>query len=407
MQQTRARGNNWLGLNWQINPNTGWGILGLNLAVQAELDQRMVPVPLVPTVGVEWLQPEHQALLKPVLAREKTACGMLEKQAQKRCHCDFPVVHSLGNWLGFEGLNALTERVTGSVNLGIIFFENTQLSSNAVTASKEYQLILAGSSWNCQVLRKNGIEHVETFLQGIDPTLFRPARPAFTTGQPFLIYSGGKLEYRKGQDITVAAFRKFRQRHSDAILVTTWHNSWPKTIAGIERRGHVTGRPQVDAQGHLDVTTWLEGNGVPRQAIHDVGLVPNHLMPSVYNQVSVAVLPNRCEGGTNLVAMECLACGVPTILSANTGHLDLVDERHCYPLVKQSPVQPFPPFNGTEGWGESDVDEVVEMLERVYQNRAEAERRGAAAVRFMQDWSWKKRFEELLRHLEKLGVHMG
>ena len=41
-------------------------------------------------------------------------------------------------------------------------------------------------------------------------------------------------------------------------------------------------------------------------------------------QADLAVFPNRCEGGTNLVAMEAIACGVPTVLSANSGHLDLL-----------------------------------------------------------------------------------
>jgi glycosyltransferase involved in cell wall biosynthesis len=48
-------------------------------------------------------------------------------------------------------------------------------------------------------------------------------------------------------------------------------------------------------------------------------------MPSVLQEMNVAVFPNRAEGGTNLVAMECMACGLPVILSGNTGHLDLIE----------------------------------------------------------------------------------
>ena len=51
---------------------------------------------------------------------------------------------------------------------------------------------------------------------------------------------------------------------------------------------------------------------------------PNVGMPHVLHEADVALFPNRAEGGTNLVAMECLASGIPTILSANTGHLDLL-----------------------------------------------------------------------------------
>ena len=59
----------------------------------------------------------------------------------------------------------------------------------------------------------------------------------------------------------------------------------------------------------------------------DLGRVPNAGMPRILRECDVAVFPNRAEGGTNLVAMKCMACGVPTILSANTGHLDLIRDR--------------------------------------------------------------------------------
>ena len=47
-------------------------------------------------------------------------------------------------------------------------------------------------------------------------------------------------------------------------------------------------------------------------------------MPDVLRRADVALFPNRCEGGTNLVAMEAAAVGVPVVLSANTGHLDVI-----------------------------------------------------------------------------------
>ena len=52
--------------------------------------------------------------------------------------------------------------------------------------------------------------------------------------------------------------------------------------------------------------------------------VVNRQLPHLIKQADVAVFASRCEGGTNLMAMETLACGVPTLISANTGHLDLL-----------------------------------------------------------------------------------
>jgi glycosyltransferase involved in cell wall biosynthesis len=392
----------WLGINWQISLNSGWGVLGLNLALEAERDRRVSTIPLVPTLHTDYFPPDYQTAMAPVLARERLACQMIDEHQDRPFHFEFPVLHSLGNWIGWDVPTDILERVRGSTNLAIIFLEDTELRPRALGVSKQFDLILAGSTWNNQVLHKNGIQNVATFLQGVDLSLFVPARKPVRKEKPFVIFSGGKLEYRKGQDIVIEAFRKFRQRHPNAILAMAWHNPWPKSIGGIDRSGYVTGAPVVNPDGRIDVSGWLEANGIPRSASHDLGPVPNFLMPSVYSQANVAVFPNRCEGGTNLIAMECLACGVPTILSRNTGHLDLIDERHCYPLFEQKPVAPVPPFSGTDGWGESNVDEVVEALERVYADRTAAEQRGAAAARFMQDWSWRKRFEELLQHLERV-----
>ena len=57
---------------------------------------------------------------------------------------------------------------------------------------------------------------------------------------------------------------------------------------------------------------------------------------------------------------------------------------------------------GVTGWGESDVDEIVEALERGYCDRHEAARRGACGARFLQDLTWEKQVQKLLCALAHL-----
>jgi hypothetical protein len=59
------------------------------------------------------------------------------------------------------------------------------------------------------------------------------------------------------------------------------------------------------------------------------------------------------------------------IISNNTGHLDIVDEDHCYALP-HTPLLDLRPAWPVEGWGEPDIDEVVTYLQRVYSKREEA-----------------------------------
>src|SRR5262249_5848241 len=101
--------------------------------------------------------------------------------------------------------------------------------------------------------------------------------------------------------------------------------------------------------------------------------------------------PNRGEGGTNLVAMECMACGLPTILSRNTGHLDLIDENEsCYLLDKQGQtLYGLAGANGGPGWGRSKVGEIVEVLEQGFSDRSEAAWRGRCAAERLSQLTWE------------------
>ncbi len=129
----------------------------------------------------------------------------------------------------------------------------------------------------------------------------------------------------------------------------------------------------------------------------DVGSVPNAHLPPILAEADVALFPNRCEGGTNLVAMEVMASGIPCILSANTGHLDIISGENCYMLQHQTSSSPDLDPSGV--WRESDIDEIVEALESNYSDRAEAQRRALAGVEFMQGLSWENQTKALIREL--------
>ena len=117
--------------------------------------------------------------------------------------------------------------------------------------------------------------------------------------------------------------------------------------------------------------------------------------------IDLALFPDRCIANPNRLAMSALACGVPTILSANTGHLDLIQHNLGYALQFQRSVTPRDPI-GTEGWGESDGEEILETLERIYTDRQEAQQRGAIAADFLQSWTWERQVAQLLGLLQSL-----
>ncbi|HEY9647172.1 MAG TPA: tetratricopeptide repeat protein, partial [Chroococcidiopsis sp.] len=388
-----------IGIGFPIGVDTGWRVYGLNLALNLAKHPDYEPVPLIPLCSPHLFNPLHRATLTPTLTHQQRLHDLLKANPDHSVTGSFLMLTPLGNNMVTP---PETRRILGKRNVGVIFFEDTHLIPDAIAYARQFDRIVAGSHWNAEVLASYGIESVVTVQQGIEPTIFHPAPKSNLLGDRFVIFSGGKLEYRKGQDLAIAAFRAFHQRHPDALLMTAWHNPWVETMTDLDRAGHVVGLPQVNAQKRLQVTDWLVANGIPADAVIDIGLIPNFMAGQIVREADVALFPNRAEGGTNLVAMECLACGIPTILSANTGHRDLISDSHCYPLRHQGPVRPTEQYCGTEGWGESDLDEIVAALEQVYSQRQQAQQRGAAAAQFMQGWTWSHQVQRLLTALEDL-----
>ena len=112
------------------------------------------------------------------------------------------------------------------------------------------------------------------------------------------------------------------KKYPDALLIAAWGNVGHVGLKTIAASPHVQGAPD---RGRIDsIGPWLEANGIPRANVFLLPCVVNRQLPHLMKQADVAVFASRCEGGTNLMAMETLACGVPTLISANTGHLDLL-----------------------------------------------------------------------------------
>lgn len=386
-----------IGIAWEAGLSSGWGTYGLNLCLQlARRDILPVPFKLASDLPLGPLQ--HRLLrraLKEAVMQERFFA------VQGRIACDGPVLISLGD--GLEQGAYFKDRIDCPAEIAVTFFESAVLPAENVARVGNLPLLVTGSRYNQTIAEMHGLSNAVYCPQGIEPSLFHPGPAPDWLGDRFVVFSGGKFEYRKGQDIVTRAFRRFAATHPDAILLTAWHNIWQASLDTLADSPLIEGVPAIRPDGSLDVTGFLERNGVPRAQSLDLGRLPNDRFPPILRAANVAVFPNRCEGGTNLVAMEAMACGTPAILSKNTGHLDLIAEDACYVLEKQTDIGALSGNPARAGWGESLVDEVVECLERAYADRAEARQRGARAARFMQDWSWSAQTDRLLAAIAASG----
>ena len=164
----------------------------------------------------------------------------------------------------------------------------------------------------------------------------------------------------------------------------------------------VEGAPKSDEVE--DLNAWTEAIGIPTHAIVHLDYMSHSQLAEVLGFTHLAVFPNRCESGTNLVAMETMARGIPTVLSNNTGHLDLTrptdgigDPEHCYVLRKTSHDFGQPAM--LSAWGESDVTEVIERIDDAREDQARAFTIGQAGAAFIRDqYSWGMMVQRLTGH---------
>lgn len=386
-------------IGWPVSDRFGWGVFGFNLLKEL-LQNPAYPKPIL---GVDPYFPEPLAGLQPVLDQLKVETDQISTAVahlpagQKVNIPDTLMLHALHD--DFAGKNIITQ-VDGVERHGFIFYEDTDFSEDGLRRSQYFHSIFTGSKWNQEYLQRRGLNNVKCVVQGIDPNLFTPNGGAVDFGSKFTVYSGGKFEYRKAQDIVVSAFKIFHERHPDSQLVCNWHSPWGESAINMHQSPLVNSVPQADpTTGKVDFDKWALACGLKPGSFVDLGEISNAVMPHIYRAVSVAVFPNRAEGGTNLVAMEAMACGAPCIIAANTGQKDLIEGDNCYPLYDQGVID----GDNRIDWGETPVEAVVAQLETVYQDWTAAKKRGLEGAKFMEGWAWSNQIKLLMNELGYQG----
>jgi len=293
-------------------------------------------------------------------------------------------------------LEPLHPNCWGRRNVGYTFFENELTERSAANAGR-FDLVLGGSTWCRDRMREKGIANCEVLIQGVDPRLFYPIAEAKSTDH-FVIFSGGKFELRKGQDIVLAAVRTVQAKYPDIVLVTCWHNLWPASMDTMAMSPHIRnarrGTTWAEIMGHL-----YRINGLDPRRIFTIDLVPNATQRDLYAKTDIGVFPNRCEGGTNLVLMEYMACAKPVIASNTSGHCDIVTADNAVLLNQFSPMNIGDGGPLTARWQDPSVDELVAAIEWAYHHRDKAKTLGQQAGRDLARFTWAdsaRRLAELI-----------
>ena len=252
-------------------------------------------------------------------------------------------------------------------------FTEWPITEEATKNARRYDLIFAGSTWNTQRLHAQGIANVETLIQGVDFDLFKPQPPSSRKG--FVVFSGGKYEFRKGQDIVLSAMRHFMRQHADAVLIASWFNPWPQSEASMEKSWLINPKAPLD--------------GLPEDRVLRLPAIANAKLPGIYAQAHVGVFPNRCEAGTNMVMTEFMACARTVIATNHAGHRDV--------LNGPGPFHVAPGSIDPAGWCNANVSDVIAALETAWEQRDALHERGEQCRKLVEHLTWDACAEKIVR----------
>lgn len=289
--------------------------------------------------------------------------------------------------------------------VGHVFCEFERLLPEEIEFLRQADWITTGCDWATRVLIDHGLKRVATVHQGVELDLFHPpdapvTRPPELEGK-FLVFSGGKYEYRKGVDLTIAAFAAFAQRHADALLLINAFNPWPWSQRGLAVSPHFQFAPVQTYPD--DFARVLVMNGIPSDRFRILEPGPRADLARTMAMSDCGVFPVRCEAGTNHFLMEYMACARPAIATYTSGLVDILRPGlNSVGLTSFRRVQPALTAAKTQRglWNEPTVDEIVEALESLYRSEETRERLGRAAAQDMRPFAWPRCAERLLQVID-------
>jgi len=360
-----------------------------------------------------WQQPDADLLYLGLVSGKNYGWGvcsqyLIEELSKKtNCHVlsetDGTAINKNLNGKLFQALTsgdffAMFEDARGKENYGYTFFEN-ELTAHSVENAKKYNRVLAGSTWCRDRMVEKGIHNSGVLIQGIDSKIFYPIS-VDKVQDNFVIFSGGKFELRKGQDLVLRAVKILQEKYSDIILVNCWYNKWPASMKLMTHSQFVKfeyqEKPWQDLMNHTYVI-----NGLDPSRIRTLDLVPNEMQRDIYKHTDIGIFPNRCEGGTNLVLMEYMACAKPVIASNTSGHKDILTRENALLLNELHDFSITGSDNQLIGrWQEPSLDELVARLEYAYHHREEIKKIGIKAGQDLQNFTWENSAQQLIGLLQ-------
>lgn len=153
------------------------------------------------------------------------------------------------------------------------------------------------------------------------------------------------------------------------MLLTNWYNQWGESFKTMSASPFIKFNNTISTNYENTINKILFDNGIDITRVINIPPTPNTSMARIYKNTDIGLFPNRCEGGTNLVLMEYMACGKPTIASFNSGHKDILTSENSIKIEKMRQIKVYKEKKNIAIWDEPNLDEIISHLEWAYHNR--------------------------------------
>lgn len=195
---------------------------------------------------------------------------------------------------------------------------------------KKSDLYISISSEMTQEVERSGLDGSKcVFLpNGVDRNRFFPVSSVIRkriredltfSSNEFLILFVGVIDYRKGVDILLSAFKEVAPIYSNAKLI----------LVGPLNRDDVD-RKFYNSMVNLTVKFGIQNQVEFRNTSHQV--------EKYYQCADLFVLPSRNEGMPNVV-LEAMSCGLPIVGTRISGTTDLIDDSKNGLIVEKNDYQ--------------------------------------------------------------------
>lgn len=269
--------------------------------------------------------------------------------------------------------------------IGYYIFEYTKIPNDWIKQINKLDLICTASDWGKSVLINNGVNiRVEVIRGGVNSSVYNTSiRNIWNKETPFVFGNIGKFENRKNTELLVKTF-----------IDTFGDNKDVKLLLSIDNQ-HLPISPQQ----------YLENKYGKFKNIEYIHHIPD--IKLFYKKIHCAVFPTNAEG-IGLPITETMACGIPTIVSNNSGISEYANHDNAILLNNLSEIPVFDPVffprSGEFGeWSSPTKEELSEKMKYVVENYEASLSIGSRAADYMKNiYNWNEPAKRLLEIIDAL-----